>query len=172
MFISHKFDEIFHVADRFVCLRDGEKVGEGQIADVTESKLVSLMVGRPIEQVFPKRDIAIGETILKVEGLSNATEFAGISFDLRRGEILGFYGLVGAGRSEVMQCLFGMTPALSGEVTLGGHKVSIRSPGDAIAAGISYVPEDRQQHGAVLPLSIRENVTLASIAQHVKNWFL
>ncbi len=172
VFISHKFDEIFHVADRFVCLRDGEKVGEGLIAEVTEPKLVSLMVGRPIDQVFPKRDIAIGETVLKVEGLSNATEFADIAFELRRGEILGFYGLVGAGRSEAMQCLFGMTPALTGSVTLHGQKVTIASPADAIAAGISYVPEDRQQQGAVLPFGIRENVTLASISQHVKNWFL
>ncbi len=172
VFISHKFDEIFRVADAFVCLRDGEKVGEGRISDVTEGKLVSLMVGRPIDQVFPKRDIAIGETVLKVEGLSNATEFADISFELRRGEILGFYGLVGAGRSEAMQCLFGLTPALKGRVALNGQVLSVSSPGDAIAAGISYVPEDRQEQGAVLPLGIRENVTLASIAQHVKGWFL
>lgn len=172
VFISHKFDEIFRVADAFVCLRDGEKVGEGRIADVTEAKLVSLMVGRPIDQVFPKRNIAIGETVLKVEGLSNATEFADISFDLRRGEILGFYGLVGAGRSEAMQCLFGMTPPTRGAVTLNGQRLSIASPTDAIAAGISYVPEDRQEQGAVLPFGIRENVTLASIAAHVKNLFL
>ena len=113
MFISHKFDEIFRVADSFVCLRDGEKVGDGKISGITEPKLVSMMVGRPIDQVFPKRDIAIGDVVLKVEGLSNPTEFADISFELRRGEILGFYGLVGAGRSEAMQCLFGMTAASS-----------------------------------------------------------
>ena len=172
VFISHKFDEIFRVADAFVCLRDGEKVGEGKLSQIIESKLVSLMVGRPIDQVFPKRDIAIGETVLKVEGLSNATEFADISFDLRRGEILGFYGLVGAGRSEAMQCLFGMTPALEGRVTLNDEPILIRSPGDAIAAGISYVPEDRQEQGAILPLGIRENITLASIAAHVKNFFI
>ena len=172
VFISHKFDEIFRVADAFVCLRDGEKVGEGKLSQIIESKLVSLMVGRPIDQVFPKRDIAIGETVLKVEGLSNATEFADISFDLRRGEILGFYGLVGAGRSEAMQCLFGMTPALEGRVTLNDEPLLIRSPGDAIAAGISYVPEDRQEQGAILPLGIRENITLASIAAHVKNFFI
>jgi rhamnose transport system ATP-binding protein len=172
VFISHKFDEIFRLADAFVCLRDGEKVGSGRIAEVTEAKLVSLMVGRPIDQVFPKRDIAIGGTVLKVEGLSNATEFADISFELRRGEILGFYGLVGAGRSEAMQCLFGMTPATKGSVTLNGRPLAISSPGDAIAAGISYVPEDRQEQGAVLPLGIRENVTLASLASHVKNLFV
>jgi rhamnose transport system ATP-binding protein len=172
VFISHKFDEIFRVADAFICLRDGEKVGEGKLSQIAESKLVSLMVGRPIDQVFPKRDIAIGKTVLKVEGLSNATEFADISFDLRRGEILGFYGLVGAGRSEAMQCLFGMTPATKGNVTLNGEALLIRSPGDAIAAGISYVPEDRQEQGAILPLGIRENITLASIAAHVKSFFI
>jgi rhamnose transport system ATP-binding protein len=172
VFISHKFDEIFHVADRYVCLRDGGKVGEGPIKGTTEPKLVSLMVGRPIDQVFPKRDIAIGETVLKVEGLSNATEFADISFELRKGEILGFYGLVGAGRSETMQCLFGLTSPEKGSVTLNGQPLTINSPADAIAAGISYVPEDRQSQGAVLAFGIRENVTLASIAQHVKNWFL
>ncbi len=172
MFISHKFDEIFRVADSFVCLRDGEKVGDGKISSITESKLVSMMVGRPIDQVFPKRDISIGEVVLKVEGLSNPTEFADVSFELRRGEILGFYGLVGAGRSEAMQCLFGMSAASSGQITLNGTPLKISSPVDAIAAGISYVPEDRQEQGAVLPLGIRENITLASIASHVRNFFL
>ena len=172
LFISHKFDEIFRVADSFVCLRDGEKVGEGPIGSVTESKLVSLMVGRPIDQVFPKREIAIGETVLKVEGLSNATEFADISFELRKGEILGFYGLVGAGRSETMQCLFGLTPPTRGAVTLNGQPLKLSSPDQCIAAGISYVPEDRQHQGAILDLSIRENVTLVSITQHVRNLFL
>jgi rhamnose transport system ATP-binding protein len=172
MFISHKFDEIFRVADSFVCLRDGEKVGDGKISGITEPKLVSMMVGRPIDQVFPKRDIAIGDVVLKVEGLSNPTEFADISFELRRGEILGFYGLVGAGRSEAMQCLFGMSAASSGQVTLNGTPLKIASPVDAIAAGISYVPEDRQEQGAILPLAISENITLASIASHVRNFFL
>lgn len=172
LFISHKFDEIFRVADSFVCLRDGEKVGEGPISSVTESKLVSLMVGRPIDQVFPKRNIAIGETVLKVEGLSNATEFADVSFELRKGEILGFYGLVGAGRSETMQCLFGLTPPTKGTVTLNGHTINLSSPEQCIAAGISYVPEDRQHQGAILDLSIRDNITLVSIGQHVGKLFL
>ncbi len=172
MFISHKFDEIFRVADSFVCLRDGEKVGDGKISNITEPKLVSMMVGRPIDQVFPKRDIAIGDVVLKVEDLSNPTEFADISFELRRGEILGFYGLVGAGRSEAMQCLFGMSAASSGRITLNGTPLKIASPVDAIAAGISYVPEDRQEQGAILQLGIRENITLASIASHVRNFFL
>jgi rhamnose transport system ATP-binding protein len=172
LFISHKFDEIFRVADSFVCLRDGEKVGEGPISSVTESKLVSLMVGRPIDQVFPKRDIAIGETVLKVDGLSSKTEFADVSFELSKGEILGFYGLVGAGRSETMQGLFGLTPTTKGTVVLNGQQIKLSSPESCISAGISYVPEDRQHQGAILDLSIRDNITLVSIAQHVKGLFL
>jgi rhamnose transport system ATP-binding protein len=172
LFISHKFDEIFRVADSYVCLRDGEMVGRGRIADASETDLVRLMVGRPIDQIFPKRDIAIGETILEVEDLSNQTEFADISFELHRGEILGFYGLVGAGRSEAAQCLFGMSKPTRGTVRLNGQTIVIDSPGAAIGAGICYVPEDRQQQGAFLPMSIRENITLASIASHVKNLFL
>ncbi|MGO4832009.1 sugar ABC transporter ATP-binding protein, partial [Rhizobiaceae sp. 2RAB30] len=172
VFISHKFDEIFRIADDFVCLRDGEKVGEGEITSVTEPQLVRMMVGRPVDQVFPKRDVAIGDVVLSVAGLSNATEYADVSFDLRKGEILGLYGLVGAGRTEAMQGLFGITPRTAGTITLAGRQLSIRTPSDAIAAGISYVPEDRQEQGAILSLSIRENLTLASLARHVRGLFL
>jgi rhamnose transport system ATP-binding protein len=172
LFISHKFDEIFRLADAFVCLRDGEMVGEGRIAGVREADLVRLMVGRPIDQVFPKRDLPIGETVLEVDGLSNATEFADVTFKLRRSEILGFYGLIGAGRSEAAQCLFGMSRPTRGAVWLNGKPIVIASPEDAINAGISYVPEDRQQQGAILAMSIRENITLASIASYVKGAFV
>ncbi|MGE3831261.1 MAG: sugar ABC transporter ATP-binding protein [Parvibaculaceae bacterium] len=172
VFISHKFDEIFRIADDFVCLRDGEKVGEGPIASVTESGLVRMMVGRPVDQVFPKRDVPIGDIVLRVEGLSNATEYADISFDLRKGEILGLYGLVGAGRTEAMQGLFGITPPSRGNVMLEGKRLSIEAPPDAIAAGISYVPEDRQEQGAILSLGIRENVTLANLLKYVHGLFL
>ena len=172
VFISHKFDEIFRIADDFVCLRDGEKVGEGEISSVTEAELVRMMVGRPVDQVFPKRDVPIGDVVLSVKGLSNATEYADISFDLRRGEILGLYGLVGAGRTEAMQGLFGITPSTRGTVTLEGRPLAIGAPSDAIAAGISYVPEDRQDQGAILSLGIRENVTLANLFKHVRGLFL
>jgi rhamnose transport system ATP-binding protein len=172
LFISHKFDEIFRVSDRWVCLRDGEKVGEGFTREVHEAALVRLMVGRPIDQVFPKRDILIGEAVLEVEGLSNATEFEDIGFTLHRGEILGFYGLVGAGRSEAMQCLFGLTPPTRGHIAIGGKPLKAGTPADAIAAGIAYVPEDRQHQGAVLPLGIRENITLASLDAHLRRKLL
>ncbi len=172
LFISHKFDEIFRVSDRWVCLRDGQKVGEGLTAEVTEPDLVRLMVGRPIDQVFPKRDVEIGPVVLEVEGLSNATEFADLSFELRRGEILGLYGLVGAGRSEAMQCVFGLGEPTRGRIAMEGREIRPRTPAEAIEAGISYVPEDRQEQGVVLPLSIRANITLASLARHVEGWFL
>ncbi|MEO1676894.1 MAG: sugar ABC transporter ATP-binding protein [Pseudomonadota bacterium] len=171
LFISHKFDEILRVSDRWVCLRDGRKAGEGLTADATEGELVRLMVGRPVDQVFPKREIERGEVVLEIEGLSHPTEFADISFDLRRGEILAFYGLVGAGRSEAMQALFGLTPS-TGTVRLDGTPQNLRTAGDAIAAGFAYVPEDRQVQGAALSLGIRENTTLASLADHVQGLFL
>lgn len=172
LFISHKFDEIFRLSDRWVCLRDGVKVGDGVTAEVTEPELVRLMVGRPVDQVFPKRDIPLGETVLAVEGLSNATEFADVSFELRRGEILGFYGLVGAGRSEAMHGLFGLSALTHGTVTIESQPLQIKNPSDAIAAGIAYLPEDRQHEGATLDLSIRENTTLASLKDHVRGLFL
>jgi rhamnose transport system ATP-binding protein len=172
LFISHKFDEIFRVANRWLCLRDGEHVGEGAIAGTSSPELVRLMVGRSIDQVFPKREVPIGEVALQVKGLSNATEFADITFALRRGEILGLYGLVGAGRSEAMQAVFGISRPSSGEISLAGRPLSIRAPANAIAAGIAYVPEDRQTQGAVLPFGVRENVTLASLYTHTRFGFL
>ncbi len=172
LFISHKFDEIFRVADRWVCLRDGEKVGEGDISNVTQNDLVKLMVGRSIDQIYPRRNAIIGETVLEVTNLSNATEFADVNFTLRKGEILGFYGLVGAGRSETMQALFGISKATTGQVKVKGEVVTISSPADAIARGISYVPEDRQVQGAILPMGVRENTTLASLAKHVRGGLL
>ena len=165
LFISHKFQEIFRIADRWTCLRDGEQVGDGSIKDVTQADLVKLMVGRPIDQAFPKRIVPIGDIVLDVEDMSNATEFDGISFKLRKGEILGLYGLVGAGRSEAMMGLFGLTSLTRGTVRIEGQPISIDSSSAAIAAGIAYVPEDRQGQGAVLPFGIRENMTLASLEE-------
>ncbi|MCG2583924.1 sugar ABC transporter ATP-binding protein [Massilia sp. TS11] len=161
IFISHKFDEIFEVADCYTVLRDGEYVAAGRLADTDEQGLVAMMVGRSVKQAYPKAEVVLGDTLLSVRGLSHPTEFAGIDFDLRQGEILGFYGLVGAGRSELMQALFGLTRQVSGEVRIGGQTVSIRSPEDAIALGLAYVPEDRQHQGAHLTMPILHNFSLA-----------
>jgi rhamnose transport system ATP-binding protein len=165
IFISHKFDEIFEVADRYTVLRDGNFVAEGSLADITEPELVSLMVGRAVHQAYPKADVEIGAPLLEVENFCHPTEFDKVSFTLRRGEILGFYGLVGAGRSEVMQGLFGLTANVTGSVRMEGKQLAIANPNDAIAASLAYVPEDRQHHGAHLTLPIMQNITLPILKQ-------
>jgi rhamnose transport system ATP-binding protein len=172
LFISHKFDEIFAIADRYTVFRDGCHVGAGQIADVTQDELVSLMVGRPITELFPKAEVSIGPAVLEVEGLSNDTEFEDISFTLHRGEVLGFYGLVGAGRTELMSALFGLRPVTRGQVRLHRAPLSVRSPRDAIDRGMVYVPEDRQHSGAILALSVTDNVTLPSLQRLSHHLFL
>ena len=172
LFISHKFDEVFRIADRYTVFRDGAHVGAGHIADVEEDELVRMMVGRSVDQIFPKSSHEIGEEILSVRGLAHPTEFDGIDFSLRKGEILGFYGLVGAGRSELMQAIFGITRPSAGEVRIDGQPVTIRSPSDAIGAGIVYVPEDRGKQGTVIGLPIFQNVTLPSLDRTSRNGFL
>jgi rhamnose transport system ATP-binding protein len=160
IFISHKFDEIFTVADRYTVLRDGHFVADGALADITEAELVALMVGRQVHQAYPKLTVEPGPVLLEVQDFCHPTEFDRVSFSVRKGEIVGFYGLVGAGRSEVMQALFGLSSRVSGQVKVDGKTVTIRNPGEAIAHGIAYVPEDRQHQGAHLSLPILHNITL------------
>ncbi len=172
LFISHKFDEIFRIADRYCVFRDGGFVGEGLMAEATEGGLVQMMVGRSVDQIFPKRDHKVGAAVLTVAGYSHPTEFADINFTLHRGEILGFYGLVGAGRSEVMQALFGITKPSKGACRIDGEVRVLRSTSEAIAAGIVYVPEDRGRQGAVKGMAVFENVTLPSLARTSRAGFL
>ncbi|SDE01744.1 rhamnose transport system ATP-binding protein [Paracoccus isoporae] len=172
LFISHKFDEIFRIADRWTVFRDGQFVGEGVMAGTREAELVRLMVGRNVDQIYPKRPARIGKPALTVAGYCHPTEFDGISFTLHEGEILGFYGLVGAGRSEVMQALFGITQPSKGAVRIGEDVRVIRSTAQAVRAGIVYVPEDRGRQGAVKGLPIFQNVTLPSLKDTSRNGFL
>ncbi len=172
LFISHKFDEIFRIADRWTVFRDGRTVGAGRMADVGQGELVRMMVGRAVDQLFPKREAKTGETVLTVAGYSHPTEFENINFSLRRGEILGFYGLVGAGRSEFMQSLFGITKPSKGAVSVEGKVAVIRSPADAVDLGIVYVPEERQRQGAVLGLPIFQNVSLPSLGKTSRKGFI
>lgn len=172
LFISHKFDEIFRIADRYTVFRDGQFIGAGAMADVSEGQLVQMMVGRSVDQIFPARTRNIGDPVLTVSGYSHPTEFADIGFTLRRGEILGFYGLVGAGRSEVMQSLFGITKPSKGACRIGDQVVAIRSTAEAIENGIVYVPEDRGRQGAVKGMPIFQNVTLPSLSRMNRNGFL
>jgi rhamnose transport system ATP-binding protein len=163
LFISHKFDEIFRVADRYTVFRDGELVGSGKIKDTNSDSLVELMVGRSIDSVFPPRINQLGESVLQVKGYSHPTEFDDINFSLHRGEILGFYGLVGAGRSEFMQALFGITRPSAGSLFINGKQLTPKSPADAIAHGLVYVPEDRGTQGAIIALPIVDNIALPSL---------
>jgi rhamnose transport system ATP-binding protein len=163
LFISHKFDEVFAVADRYSVFRDGTAVGSGTITDITQDQLIALMVGRSVDQIFPPPLAQIGREVLRVERFSREAEFSDIDFSVREGEILGIYGLVGAGRSEVMQSLFGLNKADKGRVVLDGNEVSIGCPADAIRLRIAYVPEDRQRQGAILPLTIQDNIALANL---------
>lgn len=163
LFISHKFDEIYRIADRYTVFRDGEMVGEGVISGTSQGDLVRLMVGRSVDQIFPKREARIGAPVLKISDLSHPTEFDGIDFELRQGEILGFYGLVGAGRSEVMQAIAGITRISRGTITLEGEALALRSAADAIERGIVYVPEERGKQGVVIGLPIFQNVSLPSL---------
>ncbi|MFH5774304.1 sugar ABC transporter ATP-binding protein [Paracoccus sp. NGMCC 1.201697] len=172
LFISHKFDEIFRIADRWTVFRDGQFVGQGLISDATEAGLVRMMVGRSVDQIFPKRPARIGDPALTVVGYCHPTEFEDINFTLRQGEILGFYGLVGAGRSEVMQSLFGITRPSRGACRIGDDVRAIRSTAQAVEAGIVYVPEDRGRQGAVKGLPIYQNITLPSLARTSRAGFL
>ena len=172
LFISHKFDEIFRIADHYTVFRDGQFVNAGEISNVTQNDLVQMMVGRSVDQVFPQRSPNIGAPVLTVADYSHPTEFDDINFTLHRGEILGFYGLVGAGRSEVMQALFGITKPSKGICKIDGQDRVIRTTADAIAQGIVYVPEDRGRQGAIKGLPIFQNVTLPSLPQTSRAGFI
>ncbi len=163
IFISHKFEEIFEICDYFTVLRDGKYIGEGKVADHSIDDIVTMMVGRSLDQMYPKSNAGFGEEILKVENLGSDGVFKDISFNLRKGEILGFFGLVGAGRTEVMRAIFGIDKITSGKITLRGKNYKPRFAGDAMKEQIAYVPEDRQNQGVILEMSIARNITLPQI---------
>ncbi|MFG6413924.1 sugar ABC transporter ATP-binding protein [Roseateles sp. DC23W] len=170
LFITHKFDELFAVCDRYVVLRDGATVGSGDMATAAEPALVKLMVGRAVDDTYPQRRRSPGAVALRVQALSHPTEFADLAFEVRRGEVLGFYGLVGAGRTEAMLALIGLKPEASARVELDGRPLDLHDPAQAIAAGLVYVPEDRRQQGALLDLSVGANLTLPALAGPRHAW--
>ncbi|WP_062203324.1 sugar ABC transporter ATP-binding protein [Aureimonas sp. AU12] len=169
VYVSHRMNEIFEISDRVTVLRDGKTIDTRPTAEVTEASLVSMMVGRDIDQLFPKETIPLGEVVLEVKNLSHAGKVEGVSFEVRAGEILGIAGLVGSGRTELAQTIFGVTPATSGEILIDGKPVKVGNVREAIAHRIAYVPEDRAQHGLVRPQSIRENVSMAILPRLTKN---
>lgn len=163
IFISHKFEEIQEICDCFTVLRDGQYIGEGNVADTGIDQIVNMMVGRSLDQMFPKAEVNIGETVLAVNNLSINGSFSDISFHLKKGEILGFFGLVGAGRSEVMRAIFGIDHLDKGSILLKGEEVSLKDPKTAMSKGIAFVPEDRQTQGVILEQSLTSNITLPII---------
>ena len=165
LFVSHRLEEVFKIADRLTVFRDGTHIITAPINEMNTEEIIKYMVGRELSNLFPKSEAEIGEVVLEVRHLTRPGVFADVSFQLRRGEILGFSGLVGAGRTEVARVLFGIDRAESGEVWLKGKKVGIRSPQQAMHYGIAYVPEDRHQQGLVMNFSIAANVTLAILHQ-------
>ena len=161
VYVSHKLPEIFALADRVTVLRDGALIGTRPLAEVDEPALISMMVGRPIDQLFPKAQATFGELALEVEDLRYRTVVNGISFSVRAGEILGIAGLVGSGRTELALTIFGITPATSGRIKVNGKPVTIDGPRRARDLGIAYIPEDRGLQGLIRPQTIRENVSLS-----------
>jgi rhamnose transport system ATP-binding protein len=164
IYISHRLEEITAIADRVTILRDGEVIGTFGIREIDRASLIEMMVGRPVASVFPKRTVAIGETALELRNVScKAAGVRDVSISVRRGEIVGLAGLVGSGRTQLAEMIFGLTPAESGEIRLSDGPVRITSPRIAIERGIGYVPEDRRRHGVVLDMPIFANASLASL---------
>ncbi len=163
IYISHRLDEIFSLADRVTVLRDGQSVGTSLVRDINEAQLIRQMVGREVAQIYPPADsVPEAMTVLSLRDVGcRASGVRGVTLDVRAGEIFGLAGLVGAGRTELARILFGLTPADAGEIRLNGEPVVLRSPQDAIARGIAYVPEDRRRHGVIFDLPIAQNVTMA-----------
>lgn len=173
IYISHRLDELFQIADRVTVLRDGATVASRPMSEVDRGELIRLMVGREISSIFPKRQVPLGETLLELRNLTcHESETRSVSLSLRAGEIVGFAGLVGAGRTELARVLFGLTPADSGDILLRGERVVIDSPARAVELGIAYVPEDRRRHGVILDMSVAANTTLAILRRIAKHGLL
>lgn len=172
IYISHKMDEIFKICDELTVFRDGQYIGTKGAHELDQDTLIQMMVGREIKQVFHKEKADIREVALSVQNLSKKGKFHHVSFEVRKGEILGIAGLMGAGRTEVMESIFGIDPPDSGDVYIHGEKVKIKSPKDAIKHKVALLTEDRKLTGAFLPISIRENMIISSIDQFLTFGYL
>ena len=172
LYITHRLEEVFALADRVTVLRDGRLVGTFPVATVTPGTLIAHMVGRELTQLFPHTPRPPGPALLRVHGLGRRGLFEGISLEVRAGEIVGLAGLVGAGRSEVAQAIFGLLPPETGFVEVDGRRLAPRAPWEAMAAGIVYLPEDRHRQGIVAPMSVRANLTLAVLHRLARLGFI
>lgn len=165
IYVSHRLSEIFRIADRYTVFRDGQFVGDGDIADTTRESLIQMIVGRPLTEEFVKDNIPMQDVSLSVSHLNAKGWVKDISFETHRGEIVVFYGLMGSGRSEIFERLFGLSPDDGGQVSLFGQPVAIANPKEAIAAGLAFVTEDRKESGLVLSDDVRANICMASLDQ-------
>ncbi|MFV0529665.1 MAG: sugar ABC transporter ATP-binding protein [Lachnospiraceae bacterium] len=166
VYISHKMDEIYQIADEITVMRDGIYVGSDSTNNLTYDQLISMMVGRSLEQQFYKTKHILGDTMLEVENLTLQSKFSNISFEVKRGEILGIAGLMGAGRTEIVETIFGLRKKDGGNILINGNPVDIRRPKDAIAKGLAFVSEDRKNVGLNLIGSIKENITIANLIKY------
>lgn len=163
VYISHRMEEIFELCDRITVLRDGQYIDTCEIKDITMDDVVKMMIGREIGERYPSRNHSVGKTVFEVKGLSRKGAFNDVSFTVGAGEVLGVSGLMGAGRTEIMQAVFGYLPADSGEILIDGQPVKIKNPMDAMKAGIGFITEDRKVEGLMLDKTIRENIALANL---------
>ena len=170
IYISHRMDEVFSICDRVSVYRDGHYIGSGETKDLTEAQLIKMMVGREITDVFPKLDAQIGEVIFEAKNIVRAdNKVKGVDFSVRKGEILGIGGLVGAGRSELVEGIFGMHELSSGEIYVKGKKVNVHSPRDIIKEGVALITEDRKVTGLNLSGSVNDNIAMVAIRKLVSN---
>ena len=165
IYISHRLDEIRQIADRVTVLRGGRHVATRPAGSTSTGQMIALMTGRQVDNLYPPRGESVGEVVLRVDGLTRHGVFEDVSFEVRRGEILGMAGLIGAGRTEVVRAIYGADPLDAGRIELDGRPLSVRSPHDAISAGIAYLPEDRKDQGLVLLLSSRENMVMSTLGR-------
>ena len=163
IYITHKMSELFEIADEVSVFRDGEHIATRPSSELTRDDVIRMMVGRDLDEMFPKIPAKIGDVVLSVQDLTLKGVFAGVSFDLRAGEILGVAGLVGAGRSNIAEAIFGVTPATSGTIRIDGKPVTINTPQAAMAHGMAFLTEDRKETGCFLGLSVQENMQIAAL---------
>lgn len=165
IYISHRLEEIFHICDTVSVLRDGQFIGSKPVSQIDERTLIDRMVGRKLETVFPEKNSDFGDVIFSVKNLDKKGKFRDISFDIRAGEVLGFAGLIGAGRTNIIRSVMGLDPPDSGKTEVNDHNVQIGSPEEAIRLGISWVTEDRKGSGIIPDLSVKQNITLSSLGK-------
>ncbi len=171
IYISHRLDEIFQICDDVTVLRDGNLIGSAKVSDVSKDQLISMMVGRKLEEQFPYRKSETGSVVLKAENLCWKDKVKNVSFEVKCGEILGFSGLMGSGRTEIAKLIFGEYKKSSGNILVEGKKVNIHSPKDAIKNGLAYLSEDRKKEGLVLGMTVGENMTLSNLKSYEKTAF-